>query len=50
MHIYMIDMHLFLYHFMYDIKKKHLFIEAPCRPLFTKYEHGKPLLPFQNTA
>ena len=32
---------------MYDIQKC-LFIEAICRPLFTKYAHPKPLYPFQN--
>ena len=32
------------------ILKKRLFIEALCRPLFTKYAHFKPLFPFQNNA
>ena len=29
------------------IFKKNMFMEALCRPLFTKYTHCKPLLPFQ---
>ena len=32
------------------ILKKLLFIEALCRPLFTKYAHCKPLFQFQNNA
>ena len=32
------------------IFKKRLFIEALCRPLFTKYAHCKPVFPFQNNA
>ena len=32
------------------IFKKLLFIEALCRPLFTKYAHCTPLFPFQNNA
>ena len=30
--------------------KKRLFIEALCRPLFTKYVHCKSLFPFQNNV
>ena len=30
------------------IFKTRLFIEALCKPLFTKHAHCKPLFPFQN--
>ena len=36
--------------FINTLFKKDLFIEALCRPLFTKYAHCKPLFPFQNNA
>ena len=32
------------------ILKKRMFIEALCRPLFTKYAHFKPFFSFQNNA
>ena len=32
------------------IFKRLLFMQALCRPLFTKYAHCKPLLPFQSNA
>ena len=32
------------------IFKKSLFVEALCRPLFTKYAHCKPLFAFQKNA